>query len=51
MEPSLDKTYVCVFVCGFGGGGVSHVLLFVTPCTIACQAPFVRGIFQAGILE
>ena len=27
------------------------VLLFVTPWTVACQAPPVHGIFQARILE
>ena len=39
---------VCLCMCV---GGLGYVLLFVTPCTIACQAPSVHGIFQAGILE
>ena len=30
---------------------LSHVLLFVTPWTVACQAPLSMGILQAGILE
>ena len=30
---------------------LSHVLLFVTPWTEACQAPLSMGIFQARILE
>ena len=29
----------------------SHVQLFVTPWTVACQAPLSMGILQAGILE
>ena len=30
---------------------LSHVQLFATPWTIACQAPLTMGILQAGILE
>ena len=30
---------------------LSHVQLFVTPWTIACQAPLPTGFFQATILE
>ena len=30
---------------------LSCVCLFATPWTVACQAPFVHGIFYAGILE
>ena len=30
---------------------VSHVLLFVTPWTVAHQAPLLMRIFQARILE
>ena len=30
---------------------LSCVRLFVTPCTVACQAPLSMGIFQAKILE
>ena len=37
---------LCMCVCG-----LNYDLLFVTLCTIACQAPSVHGIFQAGILE
>ena len=38
------------------GGGVwvcvlSHVQLFATPWTVACQVPVSMGIFQARILE
>ena len=29
----------------------SHVQLFVTPWTVACQAPLSMGILQARILE
>ena len=29
----------------------SHVLLFATPQTVACQAPLFMGFFQARILE
>ena len=38
---------VCVCVCL----SLSCVQIFVTPWTVACQAPFVRGILQARILE
>ena len=30
---------------------LSHVRLFATPWTVACQAPLSMGIFQAIILE
>ena len=30
---------------------LSHVRLFVTPWTVACQAPLSMGILQARILE
>ena len=30
---------------------LSHVRLFVTPWTVACQAPLSMGFFQARILE
>ena len=30
---------------------LSHVWLFVTPWTVACQAPLSMGIFQARLLE
>ena len=38
---------VCVCVCVL----VSHVQLFVTPWTVARQAPLSMGIIQARILE
>ena len=30
---------------------LSHVQLFATPWTVACQAPLTMGILQEGILE
>ena len=30
---------------------LSHIRLFATPCTKACQAPLSMGILQEGILE
>ena len=35
----------------FAGCVLSHVQLFATPWTVACQAPLSMGILQAKILE
>ena len=40
-------TYIYLFICKF----LSHVQFFVTPWTIAHQAPLPMGILQARILE
>ena len=51
----------CWALNGISGGNIkdpglpvqllSHVRLFATPWTVACQAPLSMGIFQAIILE
>ena len=41
------QPYVCVYVLSRFG----HVQLFVTPWTVALQAPLSMGILQARILE
>ena len=45
----MERTNVCVCVC-VCAWLLCHGQLFVTPWTVACQAP-VHGIFQARILE
>ena len=45
---SLTCVFVCVCVCV---QLLNHVQFFLTLWNVACQAPFVHGIFQARILE
>jgi len=51
QSPDLFFSIASIFYCVWVLTQFSHVQLFVTPWTVACQAPLSMGILQARILE
>ena len=45
------SSYIALVLCACVLSRFSHVRLFVTPWTVACQTPLSMGILQARILE